>query len=338
MTSENRPIPVPPRDDPNRENLSALFDGELHGDAARFAMRRLDHDADWRDACGRWQLLGDVLRGQACAQAPAGFADRVEAALAAERATPAVAEEASRQPARLPRRWGRMGGAALAASVAVVAFLGLRPDLEQASPAPAPEARVTSVPDTTTAPPRAVASVPQVNAPTQTQAPAQPADQLGLAAAAVAVAELPRRARSQSTRSQAQRAGLRATRESQAPLQVARATAPAAATVVTDTGDGRAVAALSAAPAGDDALHPFLPPADEIRLRPWPRAEYPAGNGFTASYRTGSYPVTAPAMGARAGAMADGQARSFYPFEPRLPQQAELPSERPTPPPEGPRR
>ena len=38
----------------DRETLSALFDGELEDDAARFALRRLDHDAGWRDACSRW--------------------------------------------------------------------------------------------------------------------------------------------------------------------------------------------------------------------------------------------------------------------------------------------
>ena len=53
----------------DRETLSALFDGELRGDAARFALKRLGHDAQWRQACGRWQLYGDVLRGQATAVA-----------------------------------------------------------------------------------------------------------------------------------------------------------------------------------------------------------------------------------------------------------------------------
>ena len=36
------------------EALSALFDGELGGDAARFALKRLDHDREWRQACERW--------------------------------------------------------------------------------------------------------------------------------------------------------------------------------------------------------------------------------------------------------------------------------------------
>ena len=64
--------PLHPRDE--REALSALFDGELPGDAARFALKRLDHDAGWRETCGRWQMIGDALRGETISVAPAGFA------------------------------------------------------------------------------------------------------------------------------------------------------------------------------------------------------------------------------------------------------------------------
>ncbi|NUO77696.1 MAG: sigma-E factor negative regulatory protein, partial [Lysobacter sp.] len=67
----------------DREALSALFDGELDGDAARFALKRLSHDEQWRRACGSWQLCGDALRGQAAGIAAPNFADRVAAAVAA---------------------------------------------------------------------------------------------------------------------------------------------------------------------------------------------------------------------------------------------------------------
>ena len=115
--------PHQPNDD--RETLSALFDGELRGDAARFALKRLDHDSAWGQAVGRWQLAGDVLRGRAEASAPAGFAERVSAALAVEAridAAPAVASGAVDSR----RVGGWMPGAALAASVAVAAFLVAR--------------------------------------------------------------------------------------------------------------------------------------------------------------------------------------------------------------------
>lgn len=318
MMSDTRHAPASDKHAPDRETLSALFDGELHGDGARFAMRRLGHDAHWRDACGRWQLLGDVLRGQASAQAPADFAARVEAALAAERVgQAALATREDRQAAPAPRRWGRIGGAALAASVAVVAVLSLRPGLDGSASAPPQEAVATAPapdPDVARPPEARVASVPQVNAPAPVETPAQPASELGLAAAAVAVAELPRRARGQSTRSQAQRAGTRAARGARAPLQVASA-APAGST---------AVATLTA-PMESDELHPFLPDLDEVPSRPWPRAAMPPGGAFTASYRTAGYPETGDEI------------RSFYPFEPRLPQQPQPRSELSSPLREGPR-
>src|SRR5688572_17625227 len=112
---------IHPRDD--RETLNALFDGELSGDATRFALKRLDHDAGWRETCGRWQLIGDALRGEAIIVAPAGFATGVMRVLATEaHAVASVASSVSSSAsgfaqanAALRRRW--IGGAALAASV-----------------------------------------------------------------------------------------------------------------------------------------------------------------------------------------------------------------------------
>ena len=71
----------PPSSD--REALSALFDGELAGDAARFALKRLDHDQDWRGTCDRWRVIGESLRGQG-ALLPASFPMRVRDAVRAE--------------------------------------------------------------------------------------------------------------------------------------------------------------------------------------------------------------------------------------------------------------
>ena len=47
-----------------RQQLSALVDGELAPDQARFLLRRLQHDAELSERFERWQLCGDVLRGQ----------------------------------------------------------------------------------------------------------------------------------------------------------------------------------------------------------------------------------------------------------------------------------
>lgn len=134
-----------------RENLSALFDGELHGDASRFAHKRLAQDVQWRQACGTWQLVGDVLRGHATAAAPANFADRVQLALAHESAA-AVMSSTSRS------RRGWVGGAALAASVAIAAWFVANP-LDEAAPASRPAATVaTAMPPGAT--PEPAAAVP----------------------------------------------------------------------------------------------------------------------------------------------------------------------------------
>ena len=108
--------PLHPRDE--REALSALFDGELPGDAARFALKRLDHDAGWRETCGRWQMIGDALRGEAISVAPAGFAGGVMRMLDAETQAAVASSSSEREMALAAvtssrRRW--IGGAALAA-------------------------------------------------------------------------------------------------------------------------------------------------------------------------------------------------------------------------------
>ena len=64
-----------------RQQLSALIDGELPADEARFLLRRLQHDEELSGCHERWQLCGDVLRGMASAPAPADFAARVRLAV-----------------------------------------------------------------------------------------------------------------------------------------------------------------------------------------------------------------------------------------------------------------
>lgn len=110
----------------SREQLSALMDGALPPDQTRFLLRRLQHDAPLAECWERWRLGGEVMRGLAPAQRmPADFALRVGAALRGEAvAVPQVAGK--RSPAWL--RWG--GGAAMAASLAVVALLARQPAVD----------------------------------------------------------------------------------------------------------------------------------------------------------------------------------------------------------------
>ncbi|PSD16606.1 anti-sigma factor, partial [Stenotrophomonas maltophilia] len=71
--SQNHQSPAGQRlDQRHREQLSALVDGELGADEARFLLRRMEHDPELAGCQERWQLLGDVMRGQASALAPAG--------------------------------------------------------------------------------------------------------------------------------------------------------------------------------------------------------------------------------------------------------------------------
>ena len=64
--SQNHQSPAGQRlDQRHREQLSALVDGELGADEARFLLRRMEHDPELAGCQERWQLLGDVMRGQA---------------------------------------------------------------------------------------------------------------------------------------------------------------------------------------------------------------------------------------------------------------------------------
>jgi hypothetical protein len=86
----------------DREALSALFDGELTGDAARFALKRLDHDQDWRTTCDRWHQVGDALRGQG-ALLPATFPIACAMRCMRTRSRASVPRDSGRFPHMRPR-------------------------------------------------------------------------------------------------------------------------------------------------------------------------------------------------------------------------------------------
>ncbi|MDO5506681.1 MAG: sigma-E factor negative regulatory protein [Pseudoxanthomonas suwonensis] len=108
----------------HRQQLSAMADGALAPDQARFLLRRLQHDHELAAHWERWQVYGDAMRGHAHALLPTDFAERVARALHdTPEAVQALAGAAPRRGHAL--RWA--GGGALAASVALVALFGLRP-------------------------------------------------------------------------------------------------------------------------------------------------------------------------------------------------------------------
>lgn len=272
----------------DRESLSALFDGELRGDASRFALKRLGQDAGWRRACGHWQLAGDVLRGQAMAAAPAGFAARVSAALASEATQMALARAVPNTPGPAWRR-GWVGGAAIAASVAVAALLVARP-FDESRPGAMPQVSTAR----TAATPAEAAVLPA----TEPASPASlPDSDRKIAAVAVEGRDQRRLG------GQARRADAYASLPAESPT-MAVADAPASAAIASSNAIGEAPPA-----------HPFQLPPATIASKPWPRAvlpNFPASSTLSASYGTRS--VASPA------AWPGTDSPSFYPFEPRLPQ------------------
>ncbi len=273
--------PVDKIDEHNRQQLSALVDGELASDQARFLLRRLQHDPELQACQERWQLLGDVLRGQAVAPAPVDFTARVSAAVSAE---PRPVAEPRRDVRGGWRRWG--GGAALAASVAAVAlFMGrqsLEADVagqdgptqviasEAVLPAPAAVNVAAAMPvDTSPAGPDAdsaamlVASVP---------------------AAAVAAAGRRQDAGERRASATRTRQAARVVQRDELPQRAVASQAPLMPTV----------------PAGTRRELPFGD-VGALQARPWPRSSVGPATG---SALNASYPASA--------------AGTFYPFEPRL--------------------
>ncbi|GAB1595495.1 RseA family anti-sigma factor [Lysobacter claricitrinus] len=244
-----------PNDTHDRESLSALFDGELEGEARLFAMRRLSHDGGWQDDCGRWQMVGDALRKQAPIAAPADLAWRVRAAVASEAPVlapaPSIATVASptRRPARL---W--IGGA-LAASLALVAVVATRGPKPVATPSGPAVAATASVPAATAT---QAASAPSIEAPAV--AATIPPDVAPPARTQLASIERPQ------ARTVASRAGRRSESTTRSE--------PLSPTTV-------AVAAFTP----PDAANPFhVPATDPLTSRPWPRAALGNATALTASY------------------------------------------------------
>lgn len=108
-----------------KQQLSALVDGELEKDQARFLIKRLQADADLSGCWQRWHVAGECLRGQAVAPLRADFAARIAQAVDAE-ASP------RRQGGGSVLKW--VGGFAVAASVALAAVIAVDPSAGPAAP------------------------------------------------------------------------------------------------------------------------------------------------------------------------------------------------------------
>ena len=286
-------------DDHHRQQLSAMLDGELQPDQAKFMLRRLEHDGELAACWERWQVCGEVMRGRQGALLPADFSRRVASAIL-EQGDGAPAAGAAAPAAPKHPRWARWGGGApLAASVAMGARHGGR---QAPAPGPSPVAPTQVVASTASAGADAQAAPsPEPAAPAPTQAP----DAASTLATAVAAAEVPRRAaQRRAARGQQQRAASRVRRSVQAPVAVAAASAApdSLPSPGADLASAPSVLAEADSPASGTVTDLFT--AQPMQPRPWPRAilpDLPARGAFTVGY----------------GGMAREQ-HPFHPFEPRV--------------------
>jgi sigma-E factor negative regulatory protein RseA len=117
--------------DPVKEQLSACLDGELPEGELDLLLKQVSRDSHLRGSLGRYALIGETLRAQGAVPAPASFAERISAAVAAEPTLETVAASAPKRIAPASVRWLRpAAGFAVAAGVAAVAILALEPSQE----------------------------------------------------------------------------------------------------------------------------------------------------------------------------------------------------------------
>ncbi|WP_202839936.1 RseA family anti-sigma factor [Luteimonas saliphila] len=253
----------------HRQQLSAMLDGELSPDEAKFMLRRLQHDTELAACWERWQVGGDVLRGRHNDLLPGDFAQRVALALAAGSTVSVEIAAATRGGRPRFARWG--GGAAIAASVALLAVFATRqlpePDELHQEGAAAPLVAEASTPP----PSIALPAVQPAAAPAMADAevPAAPATPLrdasaALAATALAAAEVPRRVSERRARTQPRPTSGRVQAASDLP-------APVAVAANDESVPGSILLPGDLAPAGD----PFAMP-QTASARPWPRSLLPS--------------------------------------------------------------
>jgi negative regulator of sigma E activity len=281
----------------HRRQLSAMLDGEVSPDEAKFMLRRLQHDHELAACWERWQVSGDVLRGRGHALLPADFSRRVAQAIAADDGDAAAEVAAGVQPSR--RRYAQLATrAALVASVAVVALWAGRQLPDGAAPPSAGNGGSTA--------PATVVAVPQAAAGVTLEVPAtRPPGAMGsdaasaVVTAATGVAELPRPDAGRRARLQ----GQRATSRGRQGLAGERATVTVASVQASPTSPSPMAGLPAPVSSPGAATDPFATRAI-APARPWPRAVLPGlgvGGGLVASY---------PAM--------DAARSDFHPFEPRL--------------------
>jgi sigma-E factor negative regulatory protein RseA len=133
--------------DEAKEHVSAMVDGELDSEDCRRLIGRLAVDPELKAHWERYHLISDTLGNHLPAQLGTGLAERVAAALEAE---PTILAPRPRVLERLRPYLSQGASVAVAASVAVMAIVGL-PVLVREDPAvPAAPLAQSSFADTRT--------------------------------------------------------------------------------------------------------------------------------------------------------------------------------------------
>ncbi len=130
--------------------ISAFVDGELPEAEAQLLLRRLSQDVELRQQAAEYFAMGRALRGQGSVAEMGHLRGRIAAAI-----DDRLIEEEFNEIEPVVRRYGRpLAGIAIAATVAIVAILGLQqmttvPGIDTAAPAVAEGAAEDSytVPD-----------------------------------------------------------------------------------------------------------------------------------------------------------------------------------------------
>lgn len=108
--------------------ISAFVDGELPENESELLLRRLSQDAGLRQQVSLYMAIGRLIRREPEVSGMSELRDRIAAALGEEPAQAPVEQAHSRSRFAKPAI-----GAAIAASVAVLALFALRPDVPQES-------------------------------------------------------------------------------------------------------------------------------------------------------------------------------------------------------------
>ncbi|MGV8922811.1 MAG: sigma-E factor negative regulatory protein [Thermomonas sp.] len=247
----------------SREQLSALMDGALPADETRFLLRRLKHDASLAESWERWRLSAEVMRGLApTRRLPADFASRVAASLREEEEAHREEEHPEQQHHETGThtmrssawlRWG--GGAAVAASLAVVAFMN------QPAGIGAPGGLADHAAVAVALSPAPVPKTPAPQSPAQDPTGMDLESQTAALASAVAVVARPSRNNRRNSQSRAtqvesmQAASVLASTTAESPIDIGLAST--------------------------SNIAPLLPQTDII-ARPWPRSVLPHYGNNTA--------------------------------------------------------